>query len=105
MRSQTIEIQVPDMNDSVSRIVLCGKQFYIRFTYNDTCGYWTFGLSDSLQRTIRAGIKIVPQFPLNLFCGSEDMPLGVFGALSDLEKIGRNDFKDGKATFIFAWQE
>ena len=29
-------IEVPDMNDSVSRIVLDGTVYLIRFTYNDT---------------------------------------------------------------------
>ena len=41
-------IDVPDMNDSISRIVLSGKQYQLRFTWNDTGGYWTFGLLDSL---------------------------------------------------------
>lgn len=97
-----IIIEVPDMNDSVSRIVLNGKQYRIRFTYNDTCNYWTFGISDSLGTPIRVGIKIVPKMPLNLFCGTENMPLGVFGVLTELEKIGRTDFVNGKAKFIFA---
>ena len=33
-----IVIEVPDMNDSVSRITLLGTQYQIRFTYNDTVG-------------------------------------------------------------------
>jgi len=96
-----INIEVPDMNDSVSRISLNGKQYQIRFTYNDTCDYWTFGISDSLGNPIRIGIKIVPKMPLNLFCGTMDMPSGVFGVLTDLDRIGRNDFLNGKAKFIF----
>ena len=94
-------IEVPDMNDSVSRIVLRGTQYQLRFTYNDTDDYWTFGLYDSLGNAIRIGNKIVPQLPLNLFWGTDNMPLGVFAALSDKDKIGRNDFIDGKAKFIF----
>lgn len=97
-----IVIEVPDMNDSVSRITLKGKQYQLRFTYNDTFDYWTFGISDSLGNPIRVGIKIVPRIVLNLFCGAVDMPLGVFGVLTDLEKVGRNDFINGKAKFIFA---
>lgn len=95
-------IEVPDMNDSISRIVLAGKQYLLRFTYNDTGGYWCFGLSDSLGNIILSGVKIVPSFPLNLFYYSvAEMPAGVFGVLTELDKIGRNDFKDGKAKFIF----
>lgn len=96
-----IVIEVPDMNDSVSRITLLGTQYQIRFTYNDTGGYWYFGLYDSLGNPIRIGVKIVPQFPLNLFWGTNQMPLGVLGVLTELDSVGRNDFVEGKAKFIF----
>lgn len=95
-------IEVPDMNDSVSRIVLNGKQYELRFTWNEAGGFWTFGLSDSLGNPIRVGTRIVPQFPLNLFWGSNDMPSGVFGVLTKLDKIGRQDFVNKKAEFVFA---
>lgn len=96
-----IVIEVPDMNDSVSRVVLNGKQYLIRFTYNDTGGYWCFGLSDALGTPILVGVKVVPQFPLNLFYGLAELPEGVFGVFSELEKVGRDDFKNGKASFAF----
>lgn len=95
-------IEVPDMNDSVSRINIGGKPYKIRFTYNDTCGYWTFGLYDCLGNPIRTGIKIVPGVPLNLFCNTPDMPRAVFGVLTKLEKIGRSDFLNGGAEFVYA---
>lgn len=94
-------IDVPDMNDSMSRISLKGTQYQIRFTYNDTGGYWTFGLYDSFGNPIRIGTKIVPRFPINLFWGVEETLVGVFGAITDLDKIGRSDFADGKAKFVF----
>lgn len=94
-------IEVPDMNDSVSRIVLNGKQYNIRFTYNDTCDYWKFSLYDAQSNPIVLGIKIVPQFPLNVFYGVSNLPKGVFGAMTKLERIGRDDFLNGKAKFIF----
>ena len=97
-----IIIEVPDKNDSVSRIALSGKPYLIRFTYSDTCDCWSFGLADALGTPIRCGIKIVPRMPLNLYCGTTDMPRGVFGVLSDLERIGRRDFVDGRAKFIYA---
>ena len=37
-------IEVPDKNDSISRITLSGKEYYIRFTYNPSYDYWSFGL-------------------------------------------------------------
>ncbi len=93
-------IEVPDMNDSVSRVVLNGKQYQVRFTWNDTGGYWSFGLLDSLGTPIVVGMKIVPRFPINVFHAVE-LPIGIFGAFSELEKIGRLDFVEGKARFGF----
>ena len=94
-------IEVPDMNDSVSRVVLSGTPYQIRFTYNDTKDYWKFGLSDSQGNPIVVGIKVVPQFPLNIFYGVTRLPMGVFGVISKLDRIGRKDFVNGNAKFIF----
>ena len=94
-------IEVPDMNDSLSRVVLNGKPYQIRFTWNDTGGYWKFGLYDTQTNPIVVGVKVVPQFPLNLFYGVTKLPDGVFGVASKFPKIGRNDFKDGYAQFLF----
>lgn len=96
-----IIIEVPDMNDSISRVVLKGKQYLVRFTWNDTGGYWCFGVSDALGAPIFVGVKIVPRFPLNLFCGIAELPEGVFGVFTELDRVGRNDFKEGRASFSF----
>ena len=96
-----IIIEVPDMNDSISRIVLNGKQYQIRFTWNDKGGYWTFGLLDALGNPIAVGMKIVPRFPLNVF-HSVSLPIGVFGVMTELDKVGRTDFREGRACFIFS---
>ena len=53
-------IEVPDMNDSVSRVVLSGTAYLIRFTYNDSKDYWKFSLYDSQNVPIVLGVKIVP---------------------------------------------
>ena len=91
-----IIIEVPDMNDSVSRIVLNDTAYLIRFTYNDTKDYWKFSLYDTQNEPIVLGVKIVPNFPLNVFYGVTDLPFGVFGVISKLDRIGRNDFVDEK---------
>lgn len=98
---ERIEITPPDFNDSFSRVVLSGKQYLIRFSYIDTFGYWTFGLYTTLQEPIVDGIKIVPNFPLNLYCSNGGMPNGVFGVYTELEKVGRDDFLNGKAVFAY----
>lgn len=97
-----IVIEVPNMNDSMSRIVLNGTAYQIRFTWNDTGGYWKFSVYDSQGKPIVVGIKIVPRFPINLFFGVTRLPSGVFGVMTKLDRIGRWDFADGKAQFIFA---
>lgn len=98
---ERLEITPPDFNDSFSRVVLSGKQYLIRFSYIDTFGYWTFGLYTTLQEPIVEGVKIVPNFPLNLFYSNSDMPNGVFGVYTELEKVGRDDFFNGKAIFAY----
>ena len=94
-------IEVPDLNDSMSRVVLNGKAYLIRITWNDRGGFWKFGLYDTQSQPIVIGIKIVPRFPMNLFYGVTALPSGVFGVMTKLEHIGRNDFLDGKASFVF----
>ena len=94
-------IEVPDMNDSMSRIVINGTAYYLRFTYNDTGDYWNFGLYSDLREPIILGRKIVPNFPIGLFLGTDAFPRGSFMAVSNLQHIGRNAFTDSKAKFIF----
>lgn len=96
-----IIIEVPDMNDSVSRVVLAGVAYLIRFTYNGRGDYWKFSLFDTQSNPIIQGVKIVPNFPLNLFSGVTKLPFGVFGVMSKLGRIGRRDFADGNAQFVF----
>lgn len=97
-----IIISVPDLNDSVSRVVLNGTVYQIRFTWNDTEQRWYFSLATSQNAPIVQMVKIIPGFPLNLFLGRDDMPNGIFGVLTNLDAVGRKDFIDGKAQFFFA---
>lgn len=98
-------IHVPDKNDSVSRIVLNGKAYYIRFTYNDTADRWYFGLYNDSMEPIMQGVKIVPGFPLNLFNGNAGIPYGILGCMSDLDAVGRYAFRDERARFMWASAE
>lgn len=97
-----IIIGVPDLNDSISRVVLNGTVYQIRFTWSDTEQRWYFSLATSQGVPIVQMVKIVPGMPLNLFMGHDAMPNGVFGCMSNLETVGRKDFLNGKAQFIFA---
>ena len=68
-----VYIKVPDMNDSVSSLVIDGIEYRIRFTYNEKFDYWSFGLYNSKQEPIIAMTRIVPNF---LFCFF--IPLQIF---------------------------
>ena len=96
-----IEIFVPDLNDSFSRVELDGTQYYIRFSWNDSAARWSFSLYTIQKEPLAVGIRIIPRFPLNLQIINEIFPFGVFGVYSDLESIGRNDFLNGKAQFAY----
>jgi hypothetical protein len=96
-----LEIFVPDYNDSFSKVVLDGREYQIRFTWNDTAGRWSFGLYTTLREPIIRSIKIVPNFPLLLQYVDNRLPDGVIGAYSKLDAIGREDFKNGKAIFAY----
>lgn len=98
---KTVFITVPDMNDSFSRIVILGVEYLIRFTYNDTCDCWSFGLYFPNKEPIFQNIKIVPKFPLNLFAGVGNMPDVYFACKSNLEHIGKDDFKSEAAKFYY----
>ena len=96
-----LEITVPDMNDSFSRVVLDGTQYFIRFTWNDTSQRWNFGLYTIQREPLVQGQRMAPSFPLNLQIVDERFPSGIFGVYTDLESIGRRDFINGRAVFAY----
>lgn len=99
-------ITVPDMNDSVSSITIDEVEYDIRFTYNGTGDYWSFGLYDVEDNPIIAMTKIVPNFPLTHFFNYTELPNGIFGALSNEERITRESFNNGTAEFVYIpWSE
>lgn len=89
-------IEVPDMNDSVVKVSLQSRLYQLRFTWNDTGGYWMLGVMDSLGTPLLLGVKMVPQFPLNLLFGRDDMPSGIFAVLTEKESVGRQVLPMGR---------
>lgn len=94
-------IKVPDMNDSMSSLSIDGKEYILRFTYNENYDYWSFGLYDRDKSPVIAMTKIVPNFPLLHFYTDTGMPDGIFGCLSDTDKVGREAFNDKTAEFVY----
>ena len=97
----TIYIDVPDMNDSKSRITLSGKEFMIRFTYSSVHDHWYVSLYSAEDELILGMIKILPLFPLTEYYTDVQLPDGKFGCITNLANIGRNAFKDGQASFAY----
>ncbi len=94
-------ISVPDQNDSMSTLVIGETEYRIRFTYNETYDYWSFGLYDADEEPMIAMTRIVPNFPLLHFYTDHRMPDGVFGCLSTSENVGREAFNGKTAEFVF----
>lgn len=94
-------IEVPDMNDSISALSIDGKEYGLRFTYNEKYDYWSFGLYDEDNEPIIAMTRIVPNFPVFHFYTYTDIPDGIFGCLSDAETVGRYAFVNKTAEFVY----
>lgn len=99
------EITVPNMNDSIGRITLDEKEFYIRFTYNPSYDYWSFGLYDTKLNPIIPMTKIVPLISLYNYYKYTDLPEGIFVCFTRKDRVGKNDFLEGFAHFSFATRE
>lgn len=94
-------IDVPDMNDSISTLSIDGKEYGLRFTYNEKYDYWSFGLYDEDDNPIIAMTRIVPNFPIFHFYTDTNIPDGIFGCVSDIEVVGRNAFINKTAEFVY----
>lgn len=92
----------PDKNDCFTRIVLDGEEYLFRFSYNYEAGFWTMGIYQNETTPIVAGMKILPTFPVNWYFRQYiEMPKGILGVVTKLDKIGRDDFTNGNAQFVY----
>lgn len=73
-----IRISVPDNNDNLINIVLEGKEYKLKISYNAEGDYWSLGVYNNNGMPIIAQMKMIPRFPLNRYFAREDMPQGVF---------------------------
>lgn len=101
-------ISMIDANDFVEAVTLDGTPFKLHFMWNDKGKQWSFDLRDYQNNDIIRGITIAPNFPLlSLQRRQKDVPRGELMAVvvnqeeSGNQVIGRNDFVNGKFTFVF----
>lgn len=93
------QIFLPQEHDSFSEVTINGERFLLRFSYNDTFDYWSLGIYELNRTPIIAGMKIVPNIPLNLFIRLRRLGDTYFIATSKHQHIGWRDFWDGAAQF------
>ncbi|GHU52660.1 hypothetical protein AGMMS49975_08920 [Clostridia bacterium] len=96
-----LEFEVPDMNDSFSKVVIEEKEYLLRFTWNDTEQRWYFGIYTVLREPILQGLKLVPKFPLTLQYVDDRLPNGILGVYTKEVVVGRQDFKNKRAVFAY----
>lgn len=96
-----VVIAVPDYNDSFSRVILEDTEYLLRFTWNESAKFWNFGVYSIDESPVATSMKILPNCPLSIWHMNSQMPPGEFGVISDLDQIGRNDFINGKAQFVY----
>lgn len=97
-----ISISVPDKNDSISKISLSGKVYFLRFTYNPTFQYWSMGVHDEDLNPVVSMVKVVPMYPLiEAYKTYTTMPDGIIGCYTNLKKVTRDSFKNGEAVIAY----
>lgn len=94
-------ITIPDYDDSISLATIGQNICQMRFRWDSVGEYWEFGVYDKEFNPIFLGIKIVPNFPMNMFTGHEEFSEGYFVARTNEDRLTRDSFKNGNATFIF----
>jgi hypothetical protein len=93
----TININTQN-NDQYQKIALHDTEYLIRTTYNAAFDYWALSFFHSDGSPIFMMKKLVPNFPINFFLAEQR---GMFGVLTSLERVGRDDFKTGKARLVY----
>lgn len=92
----------PDKNDSFTRIVLDGEEYLFKFAYNYSGEFWSLGIYSSEDEPIVSDIKITPSFPVNWYFRQYiSLPKGMLAVITSLETIGRDDFSNGNAKFVY----
>lgn len=96
-----IVIEVPDVNDSMSELDIDGVVYGIRFTYNESFDFWSFGIYDEDEEPIVTGTRIVPNFSLLQQYVDNRLPDGEFYCYSIDDEITDESFSVGDAEFVY----
>lgn len=97
-------IKIPTQyNDSMSSVFLDRTRYFIRFTYNVVSDWWTMSLYDADRNPIITCLKLIPNYPMNHYCKSDNAPNGIFSLVSMVEKdvVSTSDIKNGLAYLVY----
>lgn len=97
-------ITLPDANDFVISVTLDNESFRLRFSWNDTAGFWTMGIRNDQNVSIIEGIRCVPNYPLLAQYRRPALPKGelLCVILDDTQTtIVRDDFINGRARLVY----
>lgn len=95
------KIGVPDFDDSISLASIGKNLCRLRFRWDAVGEYWELGVYDQDFNPVFLGVKMVPNFPLNLFSGHEEFSEGYFYVETNENRLNRDSFKSGLASFYF----
>lgn len=98
-------ISVPDMDDSVALANIGGRMCRLRFRWDTYEEFWELSVFTVDMEPVFLGVKMVPNFPLNLFSGKEMFSDGYFVVNTTEEKLTRSSFSSGLAKFLFGEKE
>jgi len=96
-------IEIPNMNDSFSVVALRDKLYQLRTTWNETAQRWSYGLYTINREPIAIGIRMIPNFFMDMQIVDDAFPRGYFFVQSSFDEIKRYDFMAGLATFVFVY--
>jgi hypothetical protein len=89
-----------DSPDFKQAVILDGVNYVLRIQWNTRCSFWTMSIFDGNETIVRAGIKLVPMYPLRAQYNDPRLPPGEFVLVdtsqSANQEIGRHDFGTGR---------
>jgi hypothetical protein len=96
-----VAIPMFDSSSFKISVTLDLKEYRLSFAWNSRGQYWSMSIADANGVMLRAGIRLVVSYPLNIQHTDPRLPQGLFMIIDSNEKTamiepGRNDFVAGR---------
>ena len=103
-----IQISMYDANDFVESVILDNETYKLKFGWNPYNESWSMDIRNEKGEDLVRGISVVPNFPLfNQHKRVSTLPTGELMAVvvnpddKANQKIGRQDFLNGKFSLVY----